>query len=62
MHIPTRAWAHCILVIIGALLMILGIVTKAPGASIGGLIVAAVNLPPCEKAIRERSRRRYNKP
>jgi Mg2+/citrate symporter len=38
-----RLYAHVILFIVGIVLMVGGIVTKKYGASIGGLIVAAVN-------------------
>jgi hypothetical protein len=41
--------------------MVLGIATRTHGASIVGFIIAAVNLPPCQKAIRERSCGRENK-
>ena len=39
----TRSYAHIILFIVGIVLMVGGIVTRKYGASVVGLIVAAVN-------------------
>ena len=43
MNRQTRLYAHVILFIVGIVLMVGGVATKKYGASIVGLIVAAVN-------------------
>ena len=46
MDTPTRRLLHIVLFLIGLVLMVGGVAAGKPGASIVGLIVAAVNIQP----------------
>jgi hypothetical protein len=48
------SWVQALLIVAGAVLMVGGIATRAHGASIVGLVVAAVNVSLWQRARRSR--------
>ena len=49
-----RAWAHGFVIVMGAALMVGGVVEGKPSAGIAGLLITAVNIEPWRQAMRAR--------
>jgi hypothetical protein len=55
-----RIWTHSLAIILGAVLMVGGIVARKTGAWIIGLLIAAINIEPWLRAMRARRSERQD--